>query len=182
VKVTTSSLLNEPQFDINRNFISASAVTSLYGFALSTFAPVDDPPRLFLFIRSHSDFTAPTHSARRRVLFPTLAPSRKLNLSTVGVVVLHEDAAGALNSALPHQFGPIWGGGGGVRNILPTVCISFTPVSADDIMKTVSGSIYDLCNATNVLRGGTEIQTFRQMYSNGGVDFGSSGGPVSAQE
>jgi hypothetical protein len=49
-------------------------------------------------------------------------------------------------------------------------------------MKTVSGSIYDLCNATNVLRGGTEIQTFRQMYSNGGVDFGSSGGPVSAQE
>jgi hypothetical protein len=85
VKVTTSSLLNEPQFDINRNFISASAVTSLYGFALSTFAPVDDPPRLFLFIRSHSDFTAPTHSARRRVLFPTLAPSRKLNLSSGGV-------------------------------------------------------------------------------------------------
>lgn len=38
-----------------------------------------------------------------------------------------------------------------------------------------SDSIYDLCNATNVLRAGTEIQTFRQMYLNSEVDFGSSG-------
>jgi hypothetical protein len=130
VKVTTSSLLNEPQFDINRNFISASAVTSLYGFALSTFAQ-SMIHRGYFCLYEAIPILRPPHIPRAAgSFFPTLAPSRKLNLSTVGVVVLHEDAAGALNSALPHQFGPIWGGGGGVRNILPTVCISFTPVSA----------------------------------------------------
>lgn len=56
----TFSLLNGAQFDIKRNFISDTAATSLDGFALSTFALFDDPPPLFLFIRSRFNFMIPS--------------------------------------------------------------------------------------------------------------------------